>query len=342
MIRKCLTFLFLVTNIVVAETQLTWQDLQKNIDTWIAGPVSLVATDQEKAVFKKLNTPEEKMQFIKIFWQRRDPILRTRENEFKDQFYDRVDYANEHFAEGEVPGWKTARGQVYILMGPPSREEKRAIAESSRPAILWIYDNIGTTRIPANEALVFIYREFKYVLLPPSAQDGDVIGAEMRAQELTANRYQPIPSVVQQVFADFAEKHIIDEKKDYRDLLSSVSTTVKFGMSGIDFEAVKVQDNPLQFKLTMSKETAPVFDAGTSLFLEVNVDQQLKNETAVLDSNHKTVSLQWQPKAFDGLSMIEIPLQPLQACTGKCQLVVTVRDSVSGVSETRTFPVEPR
>src|SRR5213593_2611014 len=122
--RKILLILLLNVTIAAAATQITWEDLKKNIDSWIKGPVSLIATEQEKDVFKKLQTPEEKMQFIKIFWARRDPILRTYENEFKEEFNRRVDYANENYAEKGTPGWQTARGQVYILFGPPSREDK--------------------------------------------------------------------------------------------------------------------------------------------------------------------------------------------------------------------------
>ncbi len=151
-----------------AATQITWEDLRKNIDTWIDGPASLIATDQEVNTFKKLQTPEEKMEFIKIFWARRDPILRTFENEYKEEFNQRVDYANEHFAEADMPGWKTARGQVYVVFGPPSREEKRSVAESNRPALLWVYDKIKSTAIPSNEALMFVWRDIKYVLLPPN------------------------------------------------------------------------------------------------------------------------------------------------------------------------------
>ncbi|HJZ10788.1 MAG TPA: GWxTD domain-containing protein, partial [Acidobacteriota bacterium] len=159
---------------------LTWKDLQAGIDSWIAGPPSLVITDQEKEVFKRLKTAEEKMQFIKIFWARRDPILRTRENEYKEEFYRRVQHANENFAEGETPGWKTARGQVYILFGPPQREEKKLVPDSTRPALLWVYNKIPSNKIPPNEALLFVHREIKWVLVPPNADPGDYFGELQR------------------------------------------------------------------------------------------------------------------------------------------------------------------
>ena len=176
MIKKAAVCFALFAAVAMAADQLTWEDLKKNIDSWIRGPVSLIATDQEKTVFAKLKSPEEKMQFIKIFWARRDPLLRTSENEFKQEFYQRVDYANANFAEGDQSGWDTARGQVYILFGPPSREEKRILAESSRPVLLWVYDRIPSDQIPKNEALMFVWRDIKYVLAPPSADPGDSFG----------------------------------------------------------------------------------------------------------------------------------------------------------------------
>ncbi len=69
-----------------------------------------------------LSNDEERDQFIEAFWQRRDPTPDTEENEFKEEHYRRIAYANEHFAAG-VPGWKTDRGRIYIVFGPPDEIE---------------------------------------------------------------------------------------------------------------------------------------------------------------------------------------------------------------------------
>lgn len=66
----------------------------------------------------QLSNDEERDQFIEAFWQRRDPTPDTEENEFKEEHYRRIAYANEHFAAG-IPGWKTDRGHMYIVFGPP-------------------------------------------------------------------------------------------------------------------------------------------------------------------------------------------------------------------------------
>ncbi len=81
-----------------------------------------IITPEEKAAFKQLSNDEERDNFIEAFWQRRDPTPDTPENEFKEEHYRRIEYANEHFAAG-IPGWKTDRGRMYIKWGPADEVE---------------------------------------------------------------------------------------------------------------------------------------------------------------------------------------------------------------------------
>ena len=85
---------------------------------WLNEDVSYIITDEERSAFLRLQTDEEREQFIEQFWLRRDPSPDTIENEFKEEHYRRIAYANEHFASG-IPGWKTDRGRIYITYGPP-------------------------------------------------------------------------------------------------------------------------------------------------------------------------------------------------------------------------------
>src|SRR5947207_2865298 len=92
------------------------QELSKPYKKWLDEDVSYIITDEERAAFKQLSNDEERDNFIEAFWQRRDPTPDTEENEFKEEHYQRIAYANEHFAAG-VPGWKTDRGRIYIVFG---------------------------------------------------------------------------------------------------------------------------------------------------------------------------------------------------------------------------------
>jgi GWxTD domain-containing protein len=85
---------------------------------WLSDEVPYIITDQERAAFKKLSTDDERESFIENFWERRNPDPSSPENEYKEEYYRRIAYANEHYASG-IPGWKTDRGRIYIMYGPP-------------------------------------------------------------------------------------------------------------------------------------------------------------------------------------------------------------------------------
>jgi GWxTD domain-containing protein len=96
--------------------------LKKELETpwkkWLDNDVTYIITDEERKAFKRLNTDEEREQFVEQFWLRRDPTPDTIENEYKEEHYRRIAYANERYASG-IPGWKTDRGRIYITFGPP-------------------------------------------------------------------------------------------------------------------------------------------------------------------------------------------------------------------------------
>jgi GWxTD domain-containing protein len=85
---------------------------------WLDMDVRYIITDEELSVFKKLATNAERDSFMEAFWQRRDPTPDTEENEYKEEHYRRIAYANDHFQAG-TPGWRTDRGRIYIMYGKP-------------------------------------------------------------------------------------------------------------------------------------------------------------------------------------------------------------------------------
>jgi GWxTD domain-containing protein len=85
---------------------------------WLNEDVLYIITDEEKASFRRLKTDDERQQFVEAFWLRRDPTPDTEENEYKEEHYRRIAYANDHYASG-IPGWKTDRGMIYIKYGAP-------------------------------------------------------------------------------------------------------------------------------------------------------------------------------------------------------------------------------
>lgn len=102
------------------------EKLRKELETpfrkWLNEDVFYIITDEEKTAFKRLATDDEREQFIEQFWMRRDPTPDTQENEYKEEHYRRIAYANERFASG-IPGWKSDRGRIYITFGPADEVE---------------------------------------------------------------------------------------------------------------------------------------------------------------------------------------------------------------------------
>src|SRR5205085_2549263 len=116
-------------------------ELKKAYKDWLEKDVAYIITDQERNAFKKLQTNEEREQFIELFWRRRDPDPDTDENEYREEYYERIAYTNEHYTSG-IPGWKTDRGRIYIMYGKPDEIETHPSGGSyERPS----YEGGGNT-----------------------------------------------------------------------------------------------------------------------------------------------------------------------------------------------------
>jgi GWxTD domain-containing protein len=112
--------------------------LHKELDNvykkWLDEDVTYIITPEERSAFLRLQTNEEREQFIEQFWLRRNPDPDSPENTFKEEHYRRIAYTNEHYASG-IPGWKTDRGRIYIMWGPPDEVDSNPSGGSyERPA----------------------------------------------------------------------------------------------------------------------------------------------------------------------------------------------------------------
>jgi GWxTD domain-containing protein len=135
--------------------------------SWLDEDVAYIIATAERAAFLQLSTDEERSQFIEQFWLRRDPTPDTAENEFKQEHYRRIVYANEHFG-AIIPGWKSDRGRVYIIWGTPDQIDSDSdcvktskltaklgkVLAACPPHEVWHYNYIDG--IGANEDLTFV------------------------------------------------------------------------------------------------------------------------------------------------------------------------------------------
>jgi GWxTD domain-containing protein len=138
------------------------KEMESPYKKWLEEEVPYIITAEERAAFKKLTTDDEREQFIEAFWERRNPNPGSPENEFKEEYYRRIAYANEHYASG-IPGWRTDRGRIYIMYGPADEvdahpsggsyerpQEEGGGETSTYPFEQWRYryiDGIGTNII---------------------------------------------------------------------------------------------------------------------------------------------------------------------------------------------------
>lgn len=116
-------------------------ELKEAYKKWRNTDVAYIITKEEKRAFDALATDEERENFIENFWRRRDPNPDTEENEYREEYYERIAYANEHYTSG-IPGWKTDRGRTYIAWGKPDSVESHPSGGSyDRPS----YEGGGST-----------------------------------------------------------------------------------------------------------------------------------------------------------------------------------------------------
>jgi GWxTD domain-containing protein len=134
---------------------------------WVQEEVPYIITSEERYAFKKLTTDNEREVFIENFWERRNPNPGSHENEFKEEYYRRIAYVNEHFASpgitevgpagpaaGGIAGWKTDRGRIYIMYGPPNEVDSHSGDRETASFEDWTYNYIDG--IGSNVKLEFV------------------------------------------------------------------------------------------------------------------------------------------------------------------------------------------
>ncbi|MBN1153891.1 GWxTD domain-containing protein [candidate division KSB1 bacterium] len=127
-------------------------------------------TDEFRVIWNSLDTVEGRKRFLFQFWNMRDPNPDTPTNEFRDEYYKRVDYANRHYRAFTKEGWSTDRGRVYIIYGPPSDIERHPNEPNLYPYEIWEYDHLQS-------GVIFVFGDFegyKNYRLLHSNLDGEI------------------------------------------------------------------------------------------------------------------------------------------------------------------------
>ena len=137
--------LALVLAAALAASLPAWQTAPPTpYEKWLNEDVVYIIADAERAAYERLKTDDERNMFIAQFWQRRDTTPGTAANEFKEEHYRRIAWVNGRFTTRTKPGWRTERGRMYIVYGPPDEIESHPSGDRGRPQPweVWLYRHI--------------------------------------------------------------------------------------------------------------------------------------------------------------------------------------------------------
>ena len=345
------------------------KELEGPYRKWLSEDVVYIISDEERTAFKRFSTDEEKENFIEQFWLRRDPTPDTAENEFKEEHYRRIAYANERYASG-IPGWKTDRGRIYITFGPPDENEshpsggsyERPIEEgggttSTFPFEKWRYryiEGIGSDIIIefVDPTMTGEYR----MTMDPSEKDAllYVPGAgltmmEQMGMSSKTDRFNrtdgthlgtgnsPLPQKMNQFerleqFAKLQKPPVIK----FKDLEASVNSTIKFNILPIKVRAdfLKMTASSIQTNITLQMEKKDL-----QFQQKEGISKAAINIYARITSMSRRVV-----NVFEDVVSIDVPAELLEAATkgasiyqksvplppGLYRLNVVVKDVIGG------------
>lgn len=166
-----LSILFYIFPVFVFAGKTAKQELPSPYKKWLEEEAVYIITPKEKSVFLQLKSDRERDLFIDAFWRHRDPTPGTPENEFKKEHYRRLQYANYTFGRASaIPGWKTDRGWIYILLGEPRDIERITGDTQIYNAEIWFYQGLSQFGLPAGFNLIFYQKRGvgEYVLYSPT------------------------------------------------------------------------------------------------------------------------------------------------------------------------------
>ncbi len=132
------------------------KDLNETYRKWLEEEVVYIITPNEKEVFLQLESDRERQIFINAFWKQRDATPGTPANEYKEEHYRRINYANNWFGKDSPgPGWRSDMGKIYIMLGPAQSIDKHESLANVFPLIIWFYGGLVEYGLPNAFNVVF-------------------------------------------------------------------------------------------------------------------------------------------------------------------------------------------
>jgi GWxTD domain-containing protein len=134
------------------------KELPQRYRHWFNEEVNYIISSQEKKEFLSLTNDAQRDSFIDTFWRIRNPEPGSETNTYKEEHYKRLSYANEHYGSVAVQdGWRTDRGRMYIILGPPKQVMTYLSARNVRPMEIWFYES-PSRALPPYFSIIFYKR----------------------------------------------------------------------------------------------------------------------------------------------------------------------------------------
>jgi GWxTD domain-containing protein len=311
------------------------KEMETHFKKWLEEDAAFILMPEEKDAFKHLNTDEEREQFVEQFWLRRDPTPDTLENEYKEEHYRRIAYSNERFASG-LPGWRTDRGRIYIMHGPPAeiesypgggsynrRPEEGGGYTSVYPFERWRYrylENVGTD-IEIEFVDTTGTGEFR-MTMDPSEKDaltfipgaglsqGEQVGTSRKLDRFTRSDGTHLPGDARQTArtSQFERLRLFTAVQKappvkFKDLEELVRTRISFNLLPFDVRTdyVRVTDSSILVPVTIGiqkKDMTFVMDDGIHI-ATVNVFGRITTLTGrIVQTFEDVISLSVPPSLF--------------------------------------------
>jgi GWxTD domain-containing protein len=169
--RKAVVTVLLLTLLVPLAVAQKNPDLPLRYKKWLDEEVVYIITARERAVFLQLRTDKERDIFVEAFWKQRDPSPGTPKNEFEEEHNRRLNHANSFYGRSTpLPGWRTDRGRIYIILGPPRNIEQYDAVNGVYPTEIWFYLGDPDLGLPTAFNVIFFKRDGggDYVLYSPT------------------------------------------------------------------------------------------------------------------------------------------------------------------------------
>jgi len=263
------------------------EELDLALEKWAGEYVRYIISDGELAEWRNLSSRADRMLFIETFWGRRDPTPESPENEYRQEYLERWGYVQQHFTAGK-PGWRTDRGRIYLMLGPPSTVERHPFGRdrTERPSEVWYYNSVNNRALPATVEIAFVdfmgYGDYEIVTdLDRTARFHSAFGIAMNNLDAYALRrpgeVRPDDYLVSTMFEESRIRHPELLSRDLFELereLGEIAETPTLNLPPLrEVIRTEIVRGELSFGLAVSAFQA----RGGNAYLPVTVSVPLRN-----------------------------------------------------------------